>query len=206
MTDFAEEDARLTALVAQGDRSAFLKLYDRYAAQVYGLTLRMLRERMAAEEVTQDTFLKLWTRAASYTPRKGSLAAWLMTIARRTALDRIRLENRRPEFGSPDDPEDTWLHLPDPQSATQEARWRTLRFALLDLPPEQRRVIELAYYQGMSQSQIADYLDAPLGTVKTRLRLGMVKLRQVWLQEKSNSGGEDVKPIRGTVSHEMSRD
>ena len=206
MTYFVSTDAELAQRVASGDRQAFLALYDRYAARVYGLALRMLGERMSAEEVTQDTFLKLWTRAHRYLPGKGTLLAWLMTIARRTALDRIRLENRRPEFGSFTSPEDAWQMLPDPQSETSEARWRSLHFTLLELPEVQRKVIELAYYHGMSQRQIAEYLGIPLGTVKTRLRLGMEKLRQFWLSERSDSGENDVKLIRGRVSNEVSRD
>lgn len=206
MTHFISTDAELAQRVASGDRQAFLALYDRYAARVYGLVLRMLGERMSAEEVTQDTFMKLWTRADTYSSRKGALPAWLMTIARRTALDRIRLENRRPEFGSSVNPEDAWQMLPDPQSSTSEARWRSLHFALMELPEAQRKVIELAYYHGMSQRQIAEYLGVPLGTVKTRLRLGMEKLRQSWVHERSNSDENDVKPNRGKVSNEVSRD
>lgn len=181
-----DNEGDLVQLVAQGNREAFIVLYDRYGSRIYALAFRMLGETMAAEEVTQDTFLKLWTRAGSYSPKKGALAAWLLTIARRTALDRIRLEERRPEFGNPADPEDTWRLLPDSGSETQETRWRGLYFAVNDLPNEQQQVIELAYYHGMSQSQIAEYLSIPLGTVKTRLRLGMEKLRKVWLYEKSN--------------------
>jgi RNA polymerase sigma-70 factor (ECF subfamily) len=181
------DDDELAHLVAQSNREAFITLYDRHAARVYALALRMLGEQMAAEEVVQDTFMKLWTRADTFSPQKGALLAWLLTIARRTALDRIRLENRRPEFGSSTDPEDTWRLSADPDSQTEEARWRSLHFALQDLPDEQRQVIELAYYHGMSQSQIAEYLVSPLGTVKTRLRLGMEKLRQIWFREKSNS-------------------
>ncbi|RME13858.1 MAG: sigma-70 family RNA polymerase sigma factor [Ardenticatenia bacterium] len=204
MTHSVSDDAVLAQRVADGDRQAFLALYDRYAARVYGLALRMLGEHMAAEEVTQDTFLKLWTRADTYSPRKGALAAWLLTIARRTALDRIRLENRRPEFGEYGDPEDAWQRLPDPRSNTPESRWRDLHFALLDLPEEQRRVIELAYYHGMSQSQIAAHLEIPLGTVKTRLRLGMEKLRRSWLAERSDLDENGVNSIRGKVSDEVS--
>jgi len=175
------DDNELVKLVAGRDRDAFIMLYDRYAARIYGLALRMLGEQMAAEEVTQDTFLKLWTRAVTFSSRKGTLLAWLLTIARRTALDRIRLENRHPEFNNPADPEDTWRLSPDPGSQTEEARWRSLHFALQELPTEQRQVIELAYYHGMSQSQIAKYLGEPLGTIKTRIRLGMEKLRRIWL-------------------------
>ena len=180
------DDNELIQLVVQRDRDAFIALYDRYSTKVFGLTLRMLDEQMAAEEVTQDTFLKLWTRADTFSSKKGSLLAWLLTIARRTALDRIRLDNRRPEFSNPTDPEDVWRLSPDPDSKTDEARWRGLYFSLLELPDEQRQVIELAYYYSMSQSQIAEFLVIPLGTIKTRLRLGMEKLRELWINEKSN--------------------
>lgn len=183
--NFPQDDASLVQLIAQGNREAFAEIYDRHASRVYGLIVHILGETMAAEEVTQDTFLKLWTRAGSYSPTKGRLLPWLLTIARRTALDRVRLENRRPEFGSPIDPEDAWRSTPDPDSQSEEARWRSLYFSLHNLPEEQRRVIELAYYHGMSQRQIGEYLETPLGTVKTRLRLGMEKLRQVWLLDRS---------------------
>jgi RNA polymerase sigma-70 factor (ECF subfamily) len=181
------DDTHLASQVAQGDREAFIALYDRHAQRVFALALRMLGEQMAAEEVTQDTFIKLWTRANTFSAKKGNLLTWLLSITRRTALDRIRLENRRPEFSNPTDPEDTWRYSPDPSSQTDEARWRSLHFTLLELPPEQRQTIELAYYHGMSQRQIATFLDIPLGTIKTRIRLGMEKLRQIWLTEKSNS-------------------
>lgn len=185
--EIPQDDAALVARVADGDRKAFTELFDRHAARVYGLAVRIVGETMAAEEVTQDTFMKLWTRAKSFSPRKGSLPAWLLTITRRTALDRVRFENRRPEFGSPVAVEDLWRGKPDPASQGDEARWRSLYFALCTLPDEQRQVIELAYFHGMSQRQIGNYLNTPLGTVKTRLRLGMDKLRQVWLAERSNS-------------------
>ena len=182
----ALDDNELIRLVAQRNREAFIALYDRYAGRAFALALRMLGEQMAAEEVVQDTFLKLWTRADTFSQHKGTFLAWLLTITRRTALDRIRLESRRPEFGNPMDPEDTWRFSPDPDSQTDEARWRSLHFAIQDLPDEQSQAIQLAYYHGMSQSQIADHLQIPLGTIKTRLRLGMDKLRQIWLSEKSN--------------------
>jgi RNA polymerase sigma-70 factor (ECF subfamily) len=127
--------------------------------------------------VTQDTFLRLWTRASTFNPNKGSILTWLLTITRRIAIDRIRLESRRPsEAGSLD--ELGWDWLPDPKSTSEEARWGTVGFALAELPTPQRQAIELAFYQGLSQSQIAEHLNVPLGTVKTRVRLGMQKLRK----------------------------
>lgn len=166
--------------VAHGEEKAFLMLYDRYASRVHALSLRILQDPMLAEEATQDTFLKLWSRARSYLTERGSLVFWLLTIARRTALDRLRLENRRPVLSEGTDPEDTWRDLPDGASMTDEARWRSLHFAVQALDTDQRQVVELAYYQGLSQSEIAELLGWPLGTVKTRIRSAMEHLRQSW--------------------------
>lgn len=190
-------DADLIHQVAQADHEAFLLLYDRFASRVYGLALRMMGNAMGAEDVAQEAFLKVWSRASTYRPDRGSLIAWILTITRRTALDRIRAEARRSSPADPSDPEVVLLELPDPSTSTSEARWRSLRLMMVDLPAEQRQVIDLAFYNGLSHSQIADYLSLPLGTVKTRLRLGMEKLRQAWLapeasepdRSSSRSGG-----------------
>lgn len=175
-------DAELTKRVAEGDRGAFLALYDRYSAQVYGLALRVIGDPMTAEEVTQDAFLRLWTRAETYNPERGRLSSWLLTITRRLAIDQFRVEGRRPLTWNPSDPENALEKIPDPASESEESRWATLRFALDNLPAEQRSVIELSFYHGMSHSQIAEYQSTPLGTVKTRVRLGMEKLRREWVQ------------------------
>lgn len=169
--------------MAKGDERAFLSLYDRYASRVYALTLRVLGDTMLAEEVTQDTFLKLWSRARQFNPGKGELAPWLLTIARRTALDRLRLEDRRLPASNAQDPEETWSVLPDKATLNGEARWRGMYFAVQSLPEEQRQVIDLAYYKGLSQSEIADVLGWPLGTVKTRIRAAMQALRGHWLED-----------------------
>lgn len=187
-------DEDLVLKVAEGDRRAFLELYDRHASRVYALALRMLGEGMAAEDVTQEVFIKLWSRAETYRPRRGSLITWLLTIARRTALDRIRFEGRRPLPAEPADEQVGWDHLVNGNSETEEARWRSLRFAVMDLPSEQRLVIEHAYYFGLSQSQIAAQLDIPLGTVKTRMRLGMEKLRQAWLDREGENPDTSEAP------------
>ena len=177
------DDRQLVARVIKGDERSFLTLYDRYASRVYGLTLRVLGDAMLAEEVTQDTFLKLWSRARQFDSGKGELAPWLLTIAHRTALDRLRLESRRLPASNTNDPEEIWPILPDDSTQNSEARWRSLYFAVQSLPEEQRQVIDLAYYKGMSQSEIAEVLDWPLGTVKTRVRAAMQSLRKHWLEE-----------------------
>lgn len=177
----ALHDSELARRVAAKDRAAFLALYDRYAGRVYGLCLRVLREPGAAEEVSQESFLKLWVRAGQFDPRRGALLSWLLTIARRTALDRLRREARRPALQDQADADDIFRHIPDPATQSEEARWGTLRMALQQLPAAQRAAIELAYYQGLSHREIAEHLEVPLGTVKTRLRLGMQRLRRDWL-------------------------
>jgi RNA polymerase sigma-70 factor, ECF subfamily len=176
-------DSELMTRVARGDEHAFLMLYDRHAARVHALTLRILSDPMLAEEATQDAFLKLWSRARLFMNERGSLLLWLLTIARRTALDRLRLEGRRPVLSDSNDPDDMWQSIPDLDSVPEEARWRSLHFAVQSLQPDHLQVIELAYYQGLSHSEIAEVLGWPLGTVKTRLRAAMEQLRQKWNKE-----------------------
>ena len=174
------EEGKLITQVAQGNESAFLAIYDRYASRVHGLTLHILGDPMLAEEATQDTFLKIWSRAREYLAERGPFLPWLLTIARRVAIDRLRLEARRPLLSDSNDPDDAWQTLPEIDSLTDESRWRSMYFAVQSLHHDQRTVIEMAYYQGMSQSEIAEVLGWPLGTVKTRLRAALEKLREVW--------------------------
>jgi len=177
------DESKLIAQVAQGNEQAFLEIYDRYVHRVHGLTLHILGDSMLAEEVTQDTFLKLWSRARQYLAERGAFLPWLLTMARHVALDRLRLEKRRPALSDSNDPEDAWQVLPDHQTTSDESRWRSMYFAVQSLHPDQRQVIELAYYQGLSQTEIAEVLGWPLGTVKTRLRAAMEKLRENWTEK-----------------------
>lgn len=157
------------------DPQALSELYDLFGSRVYSLAVAILGDGMAAQEVTQDTFIKIWKNPALYYREEGRFSSWLLTITRRLSIDRLRHENRRSgKSFSLDD--DTFPELHD-RLQDENARWRELRSLMDDLPIEQREVIMLAYYRGMSQSDIALYLDIPLGTVKTRLRLGMEKLK-----------------------------
>lgn len=185
----SETHEKLAQRVALGDRRAFLELYDLCSPKVYGLALKIMGDAMAAEEVTQDAFLKLWTRAETFRAGRGSFMAWLLTITRHTALDRFRRESRRPDEVDPPDSDSEWAAiLDDPQSSTEEARWRSLHFAIQALPDEQRRVIQTAYFHGMSHREISAYLGVPIGTVKTRLRLGMENLRRAWITADEGPG------------------
>jgi len=176
----------LVGRVQHGDEDALLTLHSRYASLVYAVAYRILDDPMAAEEVTQDTFLRLWEKADTFDPAKGRFIPWLLTVARRQAIDVFRQRRRRePQTGLffLDEQPQLWEQLPDDVDGGDRDLRHGLRSALQQLPPEQRTVIELAYFYGMTHSDIAAYLHEPLGTIKTRLRLGMEKLRQAWLQE-----------------------
>jgi RNA polymerase sigma-70 factor, ECF subfamily len=177
-----QDETELVNRVVRGDEQAFMALYDRYASRVYGLSLRILGDSMSAEEATQDTFVKLWSRARQYMAERGPFIYWLLAIARRTSLDRLRMEARRPALSQSVDMGDDWQALPDATSLAEENRWRSMYFAVQALSPEYRQVIELAYYQGMSQSEIAEVLGWPLGTVKTRMRAATQQLRKAWTE------------------------
>lgn len=176
-------DCDLVAQVAAGDNNAFLTLYERYVKSIHGLVLRILRDSTLADEVTQDTFLKLWDRASQYLAERGPVHGWLLAIARHTALDYLRHEAHNPALTNEHDSEDLWQDIADINTSTEEARWRSLHFAVQSLSDVQRQVIELIYYQGLSQREISEVLGWPIGTVKTRLRTAIEQLRLAWAEE-----------------------
>ena len=182
----ATDDQVLIKQIVHRDQQAFLALYERYSSRVYTLIQHMIDDQMAAEEILQETFLRLWRRAGQYEPERGSVLIWLLTIARYTALERLRFESHRPILSYGNEPSPILENIPEPESTSEEARWRSLHLAVESLPEEQKSVIELAYFQGMSQSEIAEQLELPLGTVKTRLRTGMIRLRHQWLEMESS--------------------
>ena len=175
-----QEWAQLIALTAQGDQTALATFYDRTSPQVFGLIYKILNNHEAAEEVTLDVYTQVWRQAHTYDATRGAPGAWLMTLARTRAIDRFRAgaaEQGRIEsldavelFASGDD-------TPEQDMEGQERR-RYVQQALAVLTTEQREAIALAYFYGLSQSEIAEKLRLPLGTVKTRIRSGMIKLRE----------------------------
>jgi RNA polymerase sigma-70 factor (ECF subfamily) len=178
-----ERDQDLVSLVervATGDQSAMAALYDATNRFTYSLILRVLGDMGSAEEVLIDVYTQIWRQAASYDANRGAPLAWMATIARSRAIDRLRSgwqDQHRKE--SLDVLGDAPANAASPEeSAAASERQRFVREALNLLTPEQRRVIELAYYSGLSHSEIAEKLNQPLGTVKTRTRLGMMKLRE----------------------------
>ena len=176
----APPDASIQLLgeIARGDREAFARFYDLHASLVHTFALRILRERSEAEEVVQDVFLQVWRQAGTYSTDRGTPEAWLITMTRSRGIDKLRSRRRRDEMVRPTD---TAERLPEPialESATGPAEARaTLSGVLADLPIAQRRVLELAYFDGLTQTEIAARLGEPLGTVKTRMRSGLERLR-----------------------------
>ena len=172
-------DTELFQALKAGQTSALGILYDRYGKLVYGLALHILKNPQEAEDLTQEIFLALW-RSNSYNPARGSLSSYLTTMTRSRAIDKLRSRGTSLKFL------DRWRRTMSVESssntpfdvAAHAERSQQVQNALAQLSPNQRQVLEMAYYEGLSQSEIAQQLDLPLGTVKTRSRLGLLKLRQ----------------------------
>jgi RNA polymerase sigma-70 factor (ECF subfamily) len=169
----AKSEEHLISRIAAGDRDAFAELYDRYSSRLFGLILRLLRNRTESEDVLQEVFLQVWAQATRFESSRSSLDVWLLMIARSRGLDRLRrrtvpVVSELPEPATTDDPGC------DAENAEQAEQIRT---ALGQLPADQREPICLAFFEGLTHEQIALRLNVPLGTVKTRIRLGMIRLR-----------------------------
>jgi len=178
----ALSDEALMARVAGGENQALALLYDRYGRTVYGLALRILSSAEQAEEVVQETFWRVWSRAATFQSSSGQFTAWLFGIARNLCIDELRRRQARPAISA--DGAQALLSIPDSQPHVDDLTWeaerrRLILGALADLPADQRQVIELAYFGGLSQREIAERLNSPLGTIKTRIRLALQKLKGV---------------------------
>ncbi len=178
-----ETDADLCRMAASGDGRALEELYERYSRIVMSLALRMMADRGAAEELTQEVFFRAWKRAGAYREGKGSYATWLLSITHNMAIDELRKRQRRPQRADVDDPIAAVANIVDDERSVEEHAWigslREEMVAVLgQLPANQRAPIELAYFRGLTQREVAETLDVPLGTIKTRMRLGMRKLRE----------------------------
>lgn len=166
--------------VAAGNQVALGALYDATSRRVFGLALSILRDRDAAQEVTLDVYLRVWHQAARFDTSRGSAEAWLLTIAHHQTIDHLRSRQRRTKRELPLEPEfDVPDGQPSPETLSTAADMaRKVRAALQEIPEEQRRAIVAAYFGGLSHSEIATAFGQPLGTVKTRIRSGMVALRR----------------------------
>lgn len=178
----SDEDRDLVARMRAGDTKALARFYERWSRPVYALVLQVVRDPDDADDVVEDTFYQAWRQASRYEPARGAVSTWIVTIARSRALDRLRSRRRlREEPLTPvvslDELTDSAVRDPAAGAEESEVRERVAQ-ALKALPPEQREVLELAYYGGLSQTEIAERTGQPLGTVKTRTRLAGQKLRE----------------------------
>lgn len=175
-------DARLLQRIGQGDRDAFAKLYDRFSGPLYGTALRILRDTAEAQDVVHDAFLTLWEKAKTFDAARGSAFSWAITLVRNRAIDRLRTRRRRADLLADSAPGDLAFggdHAPVSalEAATRGEEARAVRAAVAALPPDQQHALELAFFAGLTQEQIAEKLRQPLGTVKARIRRGLLKLR-----------------------------
>jgi RNA polymerase sigma-70 factor (ECF subfamily) len=178
MSDEREADAQLAARIRAGDTEALGELYDRYASMALGTAIRVVADREEAEDVVHDAFVAVWRKIDRFDADRGSLRAWLMTVVRNRAIDRIRA--RRPGMDLDDADERSLLRSgPNPtwEAALRQASASEVRAAMAELPDEQRRAVELAYFEGYTYREVADLTGVPQGTATGRLRLALGKLR-----------------------------
>jgi RNA polymerase sigma-70 factor (ECF subfamily) len=180
VTDVADDDLSAVALMARQEASGLEALYDRYSTAVYSLALRIVRDTSDAEDVAQEVFAQAWTQAARYDTARGAVPAWLLMMARSRALDRLR---RRRAALKPGPGDDALADIPDPApsvetTAAADEQARTARAALAGLPASERAALELAYFEGLTHVEIAARTATPLGTVKTRIRMALRRVRE----------------------------
>ncbi|MGC2617497.1 MAG: sigma-70 family RNA polymerase sigma factor [Acidobacteriaceae bacterium] len=184
-------DSALVERMMAGDESALSALYDRYSGMLFAMLVRILHDPQAAEEILQDMFLQLWRGAARFDANRGSLPAWLMVIGRNRALSRLRTREHReiPEDieAYPANAVASSVNLED--DAERSLLMEKLRTAMAALPAEQREAVELAYFEGMTQTEIAARTGSPLGTVKSRVRTAMQSLKQVFDERTARQSG-----------------
>ena len=177
------EEVDLMQRIAARDQMALAEFYDRFGDLIYGMTLRVLQNQTLAEEAMPDTLMKVWNLAARWEPERSKLVSWLLTLARYTAIDRLRKEQRQSPWtaiGLED-----LLNLISQTRGVEQSWWddrHQIEQLIQRLPPEQVEAIDLAFFRGMTHVEIADHLKQPLGTIKSRIRHGLMMLKELWLQ------------------------
>ena len=175
----AHQDGELLARLQRRESHALSELYDRYGGMVYRLVLRIVRDSGIAEDLVQETFLRAWNRASAFDAARGAAGPWLLAIARNRALDYLRAEGRhQPNTVELNETESPGLFVNFPAAALSLDLARQVQRALGQLNSQQREAIELAYFEGMSQTEIAEHMGQPLGTVKTWMRRAMIRMRE----------------------------
>jgi RNA polymerase sigma-70 factor (ECF subfamily) len=176
----ANDSVQLIREIARGNRRAFGNFYDRYASLVFTFAMRILRDRAAAEDLAQEVFLQIWREAGNYTAERGAPEAWIITITRSRGIDKLRSIRRRDKSFVPMERPSGKAYDVEVESGAGASEARIMvNSALAQLPEGQRKIMELAYFDGLSQSEIAARMNEPLGTVKTRIRAALQRLREI---------------------------
>jgi len=176
------DDELLLGKVAQGDRTAFIAIYDRFSTPLYSLAIKMLANETEAEDLLQEVFLSIWNKAGTFRADRGSAFSWVVAQLRNRAIDKIRSRRRRGELleANAPDLEPTSSATPSSaQNCVTSERAREVRSAMLQLSDDQQQVLRLAYFEGLTQSEIAEKLEEPLGTIKARAQRGMARMRTI---------------------------
>ena len=172
-------DEAVVALCARSDQVALAELYDRYGRVAYGLAVRVLRDEALAEDAVQEAFLAIWRGAARYIPERGKASTWILTVVHRRAVDLVRREQRRRTEQLPETEIETSTGTPSDEAVWLRLERERVQAALAALPDRQREAIELAYYGGFTQSELAERLGEPIGTIKSRMFTGLARLREL---------------------------
>jgi RNA polymerase sigma-70 factor (ECF subfamily) len=177
-----QQDARLMQRMAQGDKAAFAEIYDRFSRPLYATALRVVNDATEAQDIVHDVFITLWEKAANFETGRGTAFGWAVTLVRNRAIDRVRMRRRRSELLADSVPADLGYDEHPPGAGADETaavgdQAQVVRAAVATLPSEQKRALELAFFSGLTQQQIAEQLREPLGTIKARIRRGLLKLR-----------------------------
>lgn len=187
------DDAAIMARIVAGDATAVENLYDRYGRQVYSLALRLLQDPAAAEDAVQESFVKVWKKAAQFDPERGRLVTWILHLTYTTAVDLLRARRRAGPTRSEAEPPPPDLDADTAAAAETAVLGAQVREAMLRLPPEQRQALELAYFGALSHQEISTQMGIPLGTVKGRVRLGLEALRQLLMVPRRKGVDRRVK-------------
>ena len=189
------------ARIEGGDRSAFAAIYDRHSRRVFGISFSSLRNSQLAEEVTQDVFLRVWERCSLYDSTKSKFTTWLVSVTRNRVVDEARKQNR---INSRNESEELLNFIQTDETVTESIsvsniEWESVTRVLVSLPNEQRQVIELGYLQGLTHREISEKLEIPSGTVKTRMRLALQKLRLAIAPETEINGSKLREPAKSKI-------
>ena len=202
-----ELEIDLLRRTGRGDRDSFEQLYDRYSGVLFSTAFRILNHQEAAEDLLQEVFVQIWEKAPLFDAKRGKPLTWLVTLTRNRAIDRLRSSQRRQKMSEEIEREaeiaNHQTNKGDTEEVNSSEKSHLIRSAVMQLSPDQRRAIELAFFSGLTQTEIAEKLKEPLGTVKARIRRGMMKLRDLLRGERPEVGASEARISKGQKTSDL---